>query len=247
MHLDVQDLKSFYYRTGLGRAAQRAIRDQIIELWPDAHGQTVAGYGFAVPVLRPFLKDARRVIALMPGPQGVMSWPAGQPNVAAMCEEAMWPIETGRIDRLILLHGLETSTNPAAVLTESWRVLGPGGKALFVVPNRAGLWSRSDATPFGFGQPYSLKQLESQLKKHGFSPERHLAALYQPPTQRRFWLRTGQMWERFGRKVTNHYAGGVLLVEATKLVRARPKGTPILKSRPLEVLEGITKPEPKPV
>jgi len=247
MHLDVQDLKSFYYRTGLGRAAQRAIRDQIAELWPDAYGQTVAGYGFAVPVLRHFLKEARRVIALMPGPQGVMAWPAGQPNVAAMCEEAMWPIETGRIDRLILMHGLETSTNPAAVLTESWRVLGPGGKALFVVPNRAGLWSRSDATPFGYGQPYSLSQLESQLKKHGFSPERHFAALYQPPTQRRFWLRTGQMWERFGRKVTNHYAGGVLLVEATKLVRARPKGTPILKSRPLDALEGITKPEPKPV
>ena len=35
------------------------------------------GFGFAVPLLRPYLVDARRVIALMPGPQGVMSWPAG--------------------------------------------------------------------------------------------------------------------------------------------------------------------------
>ena len=30
MHLDVQDLRSFYYRTNLGRAAQRVIRDQML-------------------------------------------------------------------------------------------------------------------------------------------------------------------------------------------------------------------------
>ena len=29
MHLDVLDLRAFYYRTQLGRAAQRAIRDQM--------------------------------------------------------------------------------------------------------------------------------------------------------------------------------------------------------------------------
>lgn len=247
MHLDVQDLKSFYYRTGLGRAAQRAIRDQVTRLWPEAKGRTVAGFGFAVPVLRPYMKDARRVIALMPGPQGVMTWPAGLPNVAVICEETRWPIETGRVDRLILMHGLETSANPVSVLEESWRVLGPGGKILFIVPNRAGLWSRSDATPFGFGQPYSLAQLESQLKKNGFTPERHVATLFQPPTQRRFWLRTGPIWERFGRKLTNHYAGGVLIVEATKYVVQPTQGTPVRKTRPLDVLEGIAKPVPKPI
>ncbi len=247
MHLDVQDLKSFYYRTGLGRAAQRAIRDQVTSLWPEAKGQTVAGYGFAAPILRPYLKNARRVIALMPGPQGVMAWPAGMPNVSVICEEARWPIETGRVDRLILLHGLETSSDPSAVLEECWRVLGPGGKVLFIVPNRAGLWSRSDATPFGFGQPYSLTQLETQLKKNGFTPERHVATLFQPPTQRRFWLRTGQIWERFGRKLTDHYAGGVLIVEATKHVVQPTQGTPSRKVRALDVLEGMAKPSPKPI
>ena len=49
----------------------------------------------------------------------------------------MWPLATGFVDRLILMHGLETSDNSAAVLEESYRVLGPGGRALFIVPNRA--------------------------------------------------------------------------------------------------------------
>ena len=87
MHLDVQDLRSFYYRTQLGRAAQRSIRDQVVEHWPDTKGLTVAGFGFAVPLLRPFLAESRRVIALMPGPQGVMAWPQGMPNVSVLCEE----------------------------------------------------------------------------------------------------------------------------------------------------------------
>ena len=34
MHLDVLDLRNFYYRTQLGRAAQRAIRDKVETMWP---------------------------------------------------------------------------------------------------------------------------------------------------------------------------------------------------------------------
>lgn len=70
MHLDVLDLRNFYYRTALGRVAQRAIRDQVVKHWPPVPGQTVVGFGFAVPLLRPYLAEARRVVGLMPGPQG---------------------------------------------------------------------------------------------------------------------------------------------------------------------------------
>ena len=137
MHLDVVDLRRFYYRSPLGRAAQRVIRDLLVELWPDVTGRTVVGFGFAVPLLRPFLADARRVVGLMPGPQGVMPWPAGMPNVSVLCEDTLWPLQTGQVDRLVMLHGLETSENPLALLGECARVLGPGGRAVFIVPNRS--------------------------------------------------------------------------------------------------------------
>ena len=245
MHLDVQDLKAFYYRSTLGRAAQRAVRDQVLTLWPEAKGQTVVGYGFAVPLLRPYLGQARRVVGLMPAPQGVMPWPAGQPNVAVLCEETLWPIDTGAVDKLILLHGLETSTNPVALLDEAYRTLGPGGRALFVVPNRAGLWSRSDATPFGFGRPYSLGQIEAQLRDHGFSVERSTAALFQPPASTRFWRRSGPMWEKIGRSLPLALAGGVLMVETSKQIPApRRPGLTARVKKPLTVLEGLGLPEP---
>lgn len=246
MHLDVLDLRNFYYRTQLGRVAQRAIRDQVIRLWPPVAGHTVVGFGFAVPLLRPYLEESRRVIGLMPGPQGVMPWPAGMDNVSTLCEETHWPVATGAVDRLVLMHGLETSDNPGAVLDEAHRVLGPGGRVLIAVPNRAGLWSRSDATPFGYGRPYSATQLEAQMKRHGFTPERNLTVLHAPPLQTPFWLRTSQMWERIGRKLP-WLSGGVLLVEASKQVYAPTRGgIGAVVRRPLRVLEGMGQPVPSP-
>ena len=249
MHLDVRDLRDFYYRTQLGRVAQKAVRDRVTELWPpaEARAQTVVGFGFAVPLLRPYLDRARRVIALMPGEQGVMPWPAGAPNVSVLSEETRWPLEPGSVDRLILLHGLETSENPSAVLEESARVLAPHGRLLAIVPNRAGLWARRDGTPFGFGRPYSLSQLEAQLVRHDFGPVRHVAALFAPPSGSRFWLKSAGMVERAGRRVSNSLAGGVFLVEARK---GAPPGGAAVKDAvpdPLRILDGVAQPAgPRP-
>ena len=245
MHLDVLDLRRFYYRTRLGRAAQKAIRDRLVSMWPEVRGQTVAGFGFAVPLLRPFLSEARRVVGLMPGPQGVMHWPAGMPNVSTLVGEVSWPLETGVVDRLVLLHGLETSENPTALLGECARVLGPGGRAVFVVPNRSGLWARSETTPFGFGRPYSVGQLESQAKAAGFIPERHYAALFGPPSERNFWLRSHGVMERMGQRLSHSGGGGVILLEVSKQVPARPRtGLAERVRRPLRVLEGVAEPTP---
>ncbi len=149
------------------------------------------------------------------------------------------------MDRLVVMHGLETSDTPSQLLEECYRVLGPGGRAMFIAPNRAGLWARSDATPFGFGRPYSLGQLEGQLREHGFKIERHLSLLYQPPSSKRFWLKTGTFWERAGHQLPVILAGGVLMVEVTKQVPA-PKRPGLAQAvrRPLKVLEGLGVPEP---
>jgi SAM-dependent methyltransferase len=248
VHLDVVDLRAFYYRTRLGRSVQRVLQEAITRLWSDTEGLTVVGYGFAAPLLRPFLGKAARVLNLMPGPQGVMPWPMGEENLSAMVEETLWPIEAGSVDRLIVAHGLETCNNSDDLLQEIYRVLAPGGLVIFVVPNRSGIWARSDATPFGFGRPYSFSQVETLLKRHKFLPERHAAALYSPPSHRNYWLRSYRAWESVGRWLDWQMVAGALIVEATKQVYATPKtGTHVAVPGPLEVLEGLTRPKPKPV
>lgn len=247
MHLDVIDLRRFYYQRALGRVVQRILRTRMESFWPPegVTGMTVAGFGFAAPLLRPYLAPARRVTALMPGPQGVMAWPSGGPNRAALCDETAWPLDTGSVDRLVLLHGLEVSDHPAALLAEAWRVLGPGGRVLVMVPNRAGLWAQTDATPFGFGRSYTRGQIEAQARAAGFVIERGVAALYIPPSDRRFWLKSAEWWERAGSRIAQALVAGVLIVELSKQVHAPVgPGLRITVPGPLEVLEGIARPRP---
>ena len=245
MHLDVKDLRGFYSGTALGRDAARVLREALRATWQDTKGRTVVGFGYATPVLRPFLGEARRVMALMPGPQGVRAWPSGAPNCSVLSEEVAWPIETGHVDRLVLMHGLETSEQPTALLDEIYRVLGPGGSVVFIVANRSGLWARREQTPFAYGRPYSSSQLDALLKWHDFVPKEHASLLYQPPSSKRLWRKTASFWERTGRSIPGVFAGGVLMVEATKKYPPRPRGVGD-KVRPAFGVLAPT-PEAKPV
>ncbi len=247
MHHDIVDLKAFYYQRALGRVVQRILRDRLGVLWPAAQlsGMTVVGYGFSAPLLRPYLSRARRVIAMMPGPQGAMAWPQGMPNHTVLCAEDAWPLDTGSVDRLVMLHALETADQPALVMTEAARVLGPGGRLVIMAPNRTGLWARSEATPFGFGRSYTFGQLESLARRAGFVPESSTAALYIPPSDRRFWLKSAQMWENAGTRISRVLVAGVVLCEFTKHVASPAgRGTRVSVRSPLDVLEGIARPKP---
>ena len=112
MHLDVIALRNFYYASALGRLAQRMLQARLRTLWPDVRGMTVVGFGFAAPLLRPFMEEAERTLCLMPAQQGVCPWPVEGPNLAALVEETLWPLPTGFADRIILAHGLETCERP---------------------------------------------------------------------------------------------------------------------------------------
>ncbi|MGR3485848.1 MAG: class I SAM-dependent methyltransferase [Paracoccaceae bacterium] len=246
MHLDVGTLRDFYYRNPLGRAAQRVVRDALAELWGDAAGLTVAGYGFAVPLLRPYLEGAARVTGLMPAPQGVMHWPAQMPNRSLLCAETRWPLAPASVDRLVMLHGLETSDHPRAVLAEAARVLAPEGQVVVIVPNRAGVWARSDATPFGYGRPYSTGQLEGQLREEGFAPEDAFSVLHQRPQLGRSFGRASPWIERMGQAAPWN-VGGVLICPATLHRPAPTRPGLSVARRPLRVLEGLAPvPEAKP-
>ena len=238
MHHDVQTLRDFYYRSQLGRAVQKGVRDRVVGLWGDARGLSVAGFGFAVPLLRPFLERAERVIGLMPGPQGAMAWPADAPNHSVLCDEARWPLANDSIDRLVMMHGLETSDRPLALLDEAHRVLAPQGRALVIVPNRSGFWARRDVTPFGVGRPYSRSQIAALLAEAGLMVTGHQAALFFPPSAARFWMRSARALERIGRRWAPEALGGVLMVEAIRRDTA-PRGLRVSERQPLRLLEGV--------
>ncbi len=223
MSIDVVDLRNFYGQR-LGVVARRFISRGIRSLWSDTAGQRVLGIGYATPYLGLFREEAERCLAFMPAGQGVVKWPSSRPALSALVDENELPLPDGAVDRVLLVHGLEMTNDPATLLREVGRGGGGGGggRLLAVVPNRRGLWARMDTTPFGHGRPYSRSQINQLLRETWFTPTGWSEALYVPPIARGLFLRSAVAWERTGATLSAPFAG-VHLVEATKQVyRAIP-------------------------
>lgn len=217
MWTDVIDLRDFY-ASSLGVMAQRLISRRLRLMWPDLTGQRLMGLGFATPYLRPFLAEAERVIAIMPARQGVLAWPTDGPNKCAIAEEIELPLPDRSIDRILLVHAVESAEQTRAMMRELWRVLADGGRLIAVVPNRRGIWARLEGTPFGNGRPYTPSQLSHLLRDNLFTPIQQSHALFMPPTTSRPLIRLAPAIEKAGKWLQSF--AGVTIIEASKQIYA---------------------------
>ena len=229
MPSDVVDLRDFY-RSALGQVARRMIRRAIQRVWPDLRGMRLLGLGYATPFL-PALSGRHR--AHGGGDAGLArraALAAEGRNLVALADEGELPFADYSIDRVLLVHALETTDETRALLKEVWRVLAGGGRVLIVAPNRRGIWARLDHTPFGSGRPYTMSQLSRLLREEQFTPVGSDTALFVPPFTRRMMLRSAAAWERIGNRLFPTFAG-VLLVEAAKQIYAKPAAARLPRRR----------------
>ncbi len=234
MPLDVNDLVAFY-SSPLGDVARRLIGRVLRQRWENCTRLSILGVGFAGPLLERFRDEAQCTLAFMPAEIGVAPWPAQGRCSAALVSLDMLPLPDASVERVLIVHGLETAEHPSAVLEEVWRVLAPEGRALLVAPSRRGVWARVDGTPFGQGLPYSKGQLRELLREALFSPVFWGEALYAPPFRRRFFLNSATAIERIGAALGLPFAG-VHIVEATKQLY-RPVGVRKVAKREAPALQ----------
>lgn len=240
MRPDVDELQRFY-ASRQGQLARRLIQRQLRLLWPDLAGRNVLGFGYAAPYLSG-LDGTLRSIALMPAAQGAVGWPSDGRGHTALVREDDLPLADGSVERVLLVHALECCNSVPRLMREIWRVLTDGGRVVAILPNRRGLWSLSDRTPFGYGQPYSSGQLERLLRGHLFTPRAERSALFLPPTESRFLVRLAIPVERLGLTVARRVAG-VVLVEAEKQIyvgTAVPAQARLQARRYVPVMGGLT-------
>ena len=204
MSPEVHGLTEFY-AAPLGRVAERMIGARIAYLWPDGGQRDLLGLGWAAPYMRLWSGHGRRIMLTSHG---------AAPGTA-LAEEARLPLPDTSLDRILLIHALETSDAASGLLRECWRVLRDDGRLLVVVPNRIGGWAHFDHTPFGQGRPYSRGQLTRLLEERLFRAVRRDAALFVPPFPWRALLSGAGIWDRMGRRLVRRLAG-VTLIEAEK-------------------------------
>jgi ubiquinone/menaquinone biosynthesis C-methylase UbiE len=152
-------------------------------------------------------------------------------------EDQALPFPNALFDRILAVHALEESDDPAAMLREVGRVLAPAGRVIVAVTARHGLWANAEATPFGQGRPFSRLQLERLLREADLEPMGWTRALYAPPL--RGAHRWAEAFEQVGARLWPPFAG-VILMEASKRtfavlpkgLRARVRATPVFQPAP---------------
>jgi SAM-dependent methyltransferase len=229
MHTDILELNRFY-ASHLGKIVKRSIGRALHPLWSPLPSERLIGLGYALPWLDALSSYSERACAFMPAGMGSTPWPLHHPCATALVFDEELPLADHSVDRILMVHSLEHSQDPSESLKEAWRVLSPNGRLIIIVPNRRGLWARSDKTPFGYGHPFSKGQLLRLLTESNFSLNRWNEALFFPPSHMRIMLKTSHWIEKVGRHFPMFFAG-VLLVEAQKNIIQGLPVAPLRKSR----------------
>ena len=217
MAVDILELAEFYAGSNGARACVQIVH-KIDAAWPDPKEEPVLGYGYVLPYADALWPNATWHLC-MPAQQGVLVETRPNGVRSALVDESLLPLRDGALGRAIIIHGLEAANHSDALLGEIWRVLVPNGRAMFVVPNRTGMWARRDANPFGAGRPFSRRQLKRQLQAAGFSIASIRPALMLPPFLPKFMVRALAPIERVLEALLPQI-GGVWVVDIVKQVPA---------------------------
>lgn len=221
MRRSIEELRTFYGEPA-GALARRLLARRLEDAWGEATNCDVLGLGYATPWLDAFV-GARRLIAAMPGGQGVELWPGAGKNRTLLVDDRRLPFAAGSFDRILLIHALEEADDAQGLMNEAVRALSPAGRIILVAAARGGLWARAESTPFGHGRPFTRRQLERLVRGAGLEPTAWSQTLYVPPWGPLLPLADGL--EGIGKRIMPG-AAGVILLEATRhaYARIRPGG-----------------------
>ena len=217
MLYDVGKINAFYKHSH-GQMVAKLLREDLSNIWEPSKTTSNLAIGF------PFYFFPEDIICpvLMPVEIGGIAWAHNQEIYTAIIDSNSWPLESDSIDCIFISHALEFIPDHHSFLMEAGRVLKSAGKLILMVPHRRGLWLRTETTPFGHGTPFSKGQIFRLLKNTGLNPEKCTSSLFLPPFAYKLPEALSNQIEIVGEHLLQ-LLGGVLIVEATKMVYAEPK------------------------
>ena len=207
-----------FYNGERGQIVAKLLRKDLSDIWRLSKTGTNLAVGFPFY----FFPEDSVCPVLMPTEIGGMAWAHEQEIYSAIIDSNSWPLESDSMDSILITHALEFIPNQNSFLLEAGRVLKSAGKLIIMVPHRGGLWSRAETTPYGHGTPFSKGQIFSLLKNTGLRLEKCTSSLFLPPFADKLPKTVSNQIEFVGEHLLQ-LLGGVLIVEATKMVYAEPK------------------------
>lgn len=108
-------------------------------------------------------------------------WPDAAAHQVCVVSPDALPFGDVTFDKVIIIHALEFAPDASHLLYEVQRVLTAQGQMICIAPNRNGIWSWFEHTPFGEGHTFSTRQMRRLLTQAQLAPLHIRTALYPPP------------------------------------------------------------------
>ncbi|CAO4846209.1 MAG: hypothetical protein CNLJKLNK_00411 [Holosporales bacterium] len=232
-HLEIMDcsIKTLhaFYHSPLGEVVRTIIEKKLSNfLRHDQHHRIILGIGYAHPFLSTQIIENNMVLSFMPDSIGACAWPTAQNNKVALVHDWMLPLANQSVDVVCIIHGLEFVQQTEAFFQELWRVLKKDGKIILIAPNRRGIWSRFEHTPFGFGRPYTMTQAQEILSNYGFITTHKERFLTFPPINYPQLLKGASLFDKISPFFLKNFSGAIGLVAEKKTLVL--SGTSLLQS-----------------
>jgi len=184
---------------------RRLLAGLLVELPPFRESLGVAPQSYG-PLLTTIAERSRWGHVLAPAAGDGLG---GEPGTTTRPERLIWglpeslPFASGSLDLVVLVHSLEYSRSPYAILAEAERALSPGGRLVVLSFNPWSLFGlvhpwlcRRRSTgpwPARFPAPLSVRRM---LESTGLAPERSRYVFFRPPLDKESWLRVTRFLER---------------------------------------------------
>ena len=231
MNIDIMNLKEFY-ESPISINVYSIVRNMLNRLRNVSQNNKTLFLGFGDP----YADERKDEFLLMQAHIGVLAWPNSKNNRALLSYENDWPFADHVFDEIIIIHGLEYSQHAGNLLAECYRCLKPEGRLSVVVPNKRGIWVRSDKNPFGFGQHFTLTQLSELLKKFDFIPVHTVRGLYSFPFSTVLGSLGSWIFECIASRTLQKFSG-LVGIAAIKRVYAGIPAKKILKDQRLIITQ----------
>ena len=221
MDITASDIYSFY-NTKLGQILKRHIRQQINSNINLQGPLSICGYGYTEPYLSFLSKqeNENQYVECIPDfLDGSVNQNLNydQKNI----HEYFLPLEPSSTDVVISTHLLELVEKPKSSIEEVWRILKPNGIFIAVVPRRAGLWTRYDNNPFGYGRSYSSMQFRELIKNYMVLDNKK-SFIHFPPWNHYLNYKFHPTLEKTG-EIIFPFIGGLMVLVCKKIVYATNK------------------------
>ena len=172
---------SDFYQRAIGRAAADRIRERLHDLWGTCSGEDMLGIGYTTPLIPLWENSARCIVSVVPSEMGESPYTGARGGIVVLAPEDRFPFADGSFDRIVLLHALEEAENPRLLMREAWRLLAPEGRIVFATTNRRSFWATTETHAFGYGRPWTRRQLIRYVSDSLFTVTASTTAVHMPP------------------------------------------------------------------